>query len=294
MKETNYINKKLYEWIFVVLKAIIIVLLVFITVYPLWHVLMYSLSESELAATGGMFLWPRGFSLKAYQYILSTSKIYRVTFMSLAKAFVGTALSVTVTVLMAYSLAQSQLKGRRTIMLFAYFPMLFSGGMIPTFIVVKNLHLLDTFWAYVIPSAMNLYNMFVVRTYISTIPASLKEAAYLDGANHFQIFGMVVLPLSKPTIISIALLEIRGLWNSYMDGILYINDSNMELLQVYLRRLIRASGADAALGGHGAGVISSESAKMTVIVIALIPVMLLYLFLQKYFVKGMMVGSLKE
>lgn len=289
----KYLFGKLNKLFFMVLKAIIIVLLVSATIYPLWHVVMYSLSESELAATGGMFLWVRGFTLKAYKYILRTSKIYRVIFMSFAKTLVGTLLSLTLTVLMAYPLAQKGLKGRRTIMFLAYFTMLFGGGMIPTFLVVKNLHLLDTFWAYVIPSAMSVYNMLVMRNYFAAIPSSLTEAAYLDGANHVQILTRVVLPLSKASIATIALLDVRGLWNSYMDGILYINDSNLELLQVYLRRLILIDGGGLALGAQGIGNISSETAKMTVITIAMIPVLLLYVLLQKYFVQGMTVGAVK-
>lgn len=293
MEDMRSLFEKLNKLFFMVLKAIIIILLVFATIYPLWHVFMYSLSESNLAATGGMFLWWRGFSLKAYKYILSTAKIYRVTCMSFAKTSVGTLLSLTLTVLMAYPLAQNGLKGRLIIMFLAYFTMLFGGGMIPTFLVVKNLHLLDTFWAYVIPSAMSVYNMFVMRNFFAAIPSSLTEAAYLDGANHVQILTKVVLPLSKASIATIALLDVRGLWNSYMDGILYINDSNMELLQVYLRRLIMIDGGGLALGAQGVGNISAETAKMTVIVIAMIPVLLLYVFLQKYFVQGMTVGAVK-
>lgn len=132
-----------------------------------------------------------------------------------------------------------------------------------------------------------------MRNYFAAIPSSLTEAAYLDGANHVQILTRVVLPLSKASIATIALLDVRGLWNSYMDGILYINDSNLELLQVYLRRLILIDGGGLALGAQGIGNISSETAKMTVITIAMIPVLLLYVLLQKYFVQGMTVGAVK-
>lgn len=291
LKRERRVLEKLF---FAVLKLLLIVFFAFITVYPLWQALMYSLSDSMLASSGGIFLWPRGFSLKAYKYILTTSKIYRVIFISIAKTAVGTLFSVLVTLLMAYPLAQSGLKGRRGIMFLFYFPMLFSGGMIPTFIVVKNLHLIDTFWAYVIPSALSLYNLFVMKTYIASIPPSLKEAAYIDGANHMQIFARIIVPLSKPSIASIALLEVRNLWNSYMDGVLYINDSNKELLQVYLMRLIKDSGADSVLAGQGEGLISATTSKMSILVIAMVPVLLLYAFLQKYFVKGMMVGGIKE
>lgn len=274
-------------------KAIIVFLVIILMVYPFWHVFMYSLSNSKAATAGGVFLWPKEFSLTAYKYILSQEKIYKVTFMSLAKTIVGTLLSVTLTVLMAYPLTQSDLKGKKAILLFAYFPMLFSGGIIPTYIVVRDLHLIDTFWAYVLPSAMSLFNMFLMRNYILGIPSSLKEAALLDGANHFQILTKIILPLSKASIATIALNEVRAFWNSYMDGVLYINNANMELLQVYLKRLISENGASAALAGRGMDVISTETTKMTIIAITIIPALLLYLFLQKYFVKGMTVGAVK-
>lgn len=288
------VNRKLNKLFWSVLKAIVIIFLVVITIYPLWHVLMYSLSDSKLAAEGGIFLYPRGFSLKAFEYILSTSKIYKVTFMSLAKTCVGAVIGVILTVLMAFPLSQEGLKGRRGIMFFAYFTMLFNGGIIPTFLVVRNLGMLDTFWAYVIPSALNVYNMFVMRTYFTSMPKSLLESAFLDGANYFQVLFRIVLPLSKASLATIILLDVRLLWNTYLDGVLYINDTEMELLQVYLRRMIMVEGAGSVLSGQGGGLVSSESAKMTVIVIAMIPVLLLYLFLQKYFIQGVMTGAVKE
>lgn len=274
-------------------RAITAFVLIVILLYPFWHVVMYSLSDTHQSVSGGLFLVPRGLNAGAYKYILNTSKIYRVTLNSLAKTAIGTLLSMTVTILMAFPLAQKDLKGKRVIMLFAYFTMLFGGGMIPTYIVIKNLGLIDTFWAYVIPAAMSVFNVFLMRNYFAAIPDSLQEAAVLDGANYFQILILVTIPLSKAALATIALNDVRGFWNSYMDGILYINNSDLELLQVYLYRMMSSSGATAALAGQGANTYSMETLKMTLISIGMIPVLLLYLFLQKYYVQGMTVGAVK-
>ena len=274
-----------------------LVVVIITCLYPLWHVFMYSLSDSRAAMSGGLFLLPREFTTITYQLLFKTQRIFRALGNSVAKTVVGTALSLTVTVLTAYPLAQADLKGRRPILLFIYFTMLFSGGMIPTYILIKDLGLLDSCWAYVIPAAMNPYNMFVLRSFFASTPRALTEAARIDGANPMQILLRIVLPLSKSSIATIALYYVQSFWNSYMDGVLYINSSNLELLQVYLRRLISQT-ATSALGEindlTAASAVTGESMKMTVIAFSIIPVIVVYLFLQKYFTKGVMIGAVKE
>ena len=270
---------------------------IFATIYPFWHVVMYSLSDSRAAMSGGLFFWPREFSVLTYEMLLQTKRIFIAFGNSIAKTVVGTALSMAVTVLTAYALSIDALKGRRFFQLVIYFTMLFSGGMIPLYIVIKNLNMLDTFWVYVIPSAMSAYNMFVLRNFFRTLPVSLPESAMLDGANHLQVLTYIVLPLSKPGLATIALYYVRSNWNTYMDGVLYVNDSRLELLQVYLRRLISSASAKGALSEmdnlSAAINVTEESMKMTVIAVSVIPVIVVYLFLQKYFVKGSTVGAVK-
>lgn len=290
-------KKKLSDRITDIVLNLCVAFVIFVTIYPFWHVVMYSFSDSRAAMSGGLFILPREFSVQTYEMILQTKRIFIAFFNSVAKTVVGTAISMVVTVLTAYALSLDELKGRKFIQLIIYFTMLFSGGMIPTYILIKDLGLLDTFWVYVIPGAMSAYNMFVMRNFFRTIPRSLSESAMLDGANHMLILGKIVLPLSKAGLSTIALYYVRSNWNSYMDGVLYVNDSSLELLQVYLRRLISAASAKGALSEmddlSAALNVTEESMKMTVIAVSIIPVIIVYLFLQKYFTKGTTEGAVK-
>lgn len=269
----------------------------FMMIYPFWHVLMYSFSESRAAMSGGLFFFPRQFTIRCYEMLLQTKQIYVAFFNSVGKVTVGTAISMTITILTAYALSLPELKGRKFFTMMIYFTMLFSGGMIPHYLLVKDLGLLDKFWVYVIPGAMSAYNMFVLRNMFSRVPRSLSDAAMIDGASHMLILCKIILPLSKPGLATISLYYIRAKWNSYMDGVLYVNSSKLELLQVYLRRLIVSASAKGALSEVGdvsmARDITEESIKMTVIAITVIPVIIVYLFLQKYFAKGQTSGAVK-
>lgn len=278
--------------------GLLIAIVIIMCLYPFWHVIMYSFSDSREAMSGGIFLWPRKFTTISYEMLFQTKRIFVAFGNSVAKTVVGTLISMVITVLTAYPLAQEELKGKKPILFLIYFTMLFGGGMIPNYLLMKDLHLLDTFWVYVIPGALNVYNMFVLRNAFLSVPKSLTEAAKLDGANPLQGLCMVTLPLTKATLATLTMYYVQGNWNSYMDGVLYVNKGSLELLQVYLRRLISQSGASAALGEMGdlsaASAVTEESMKMTVIAFSVIPVIIVYMFLQKYFVKGATVGAVKE
>jgi len=291
MKYKRKINwgDSIYEFV----ASTLIVAVLVVTIYPFWRVLMYSLSDSQAAMSGGMFLIPKEFSLTTYKLLVQTKMVFRALGTSLAKMLIGTVFNLVLTILTAYALAQRELKGRRAIMYFFYFTMLFNGGIVPTYIMIKNLNLLDSFWVYVLPSAMSVFNMFILRNFFMGVPKELSEAAMMEGANQFQILWHVVLPLSKSGIATIAIYSMRDLWNSYMDGVLYVNSTDLELIQVYLRRLLQSSGAGAALGSLKTGYVTEESVKMTIIVFTIIPVVIIYLLLQKYFGKGVMVGAVK-
>ena len=291
MKYKRKINwgDSIYEFV----ASTLIVAVLVVTIYPFWRVLMYSLSDSQAAMSGGMFLIPKEFSLTTYKLLVQTKMVFRALGTSLAKMLIGTVFNLVLTILTAYALAQRELKGRRAIMYFFYFTMLFNGGIVPTYIMIKNLNLLDSFWVYVHPSAMSVFNMFILRNFFMGVPKELSEAAMMEGANQFQILWHVVLPLSKSGIATIAIYSMRDLWNSYMDGVLYVNSTDLELIQVYLRRLLQSSGAGAALGSLKTGYVTEESVKMTIIVFTIIPVVIIYLLLQKYFGKGVMVGAVK-
>ena len=280
-----------------ILIGIFLGILVFTTIYPFWHVIMYSVSDSYSSMSGGLFFLPRNFTLLAYEMLLKTNQIFVAYRNTVMKTLVGTGISVFLTALTAYPLSLSRFKGRNFISMLIFFTMLFNGGIIPTYLLIKSLGLLDTFWVYVIPGAMSAYNMFILRTYYRSIPSSLEESALLDGANPFQILFRIILPLSLPALAAIAMFYGVGNWNSYMGGILYVNDQRLQLLQVYLRQLIGAAGAKGALGDAGdlgpASRLTEETMKMTVITVSVIPILIVYPFLQKYYTKGVMVGSVK-
>lgn len=276
---------------------VILLLLVVTTLYPFWHVFMYSISDSRAAMSGGLFFLPRKPTFLTYQLIFKTSQIFVAFGNTVAKTVVGTFISLVLTVLTAYPLSLPYFRGRRFFQIVIFFTMLFSGGIIPTYLLLKDLHMLDTFWVYVLPSAMSPYNMFIMRNFFLTIPDSLQESAMLDGANHMQVLSRIVLPLSKASLATMTMFYGVTNWNSYMDGILYVNNQKLQLLQVYLRQLISSTGAKGALSAAGdlsaAAAVTEESMKMTVISLSIIPILLVYLFLQKYFTKGVMVGSVK-
>lgn len=276
---------------------VLLLLMVIATLYPFWHVFMYSISDSRAAMSGGLFFLPRKLTFLTYQLIFKTSQIFVAFGNTVAKTVVGTFISLVLTVLTAYPLSLPYFRGRRFFQMVIFFTMLFSGGIIPTYLLLKDLHMLDTFWVYVLPSAMSPYNMFIMRNFFLTIPDSLQESAKLDGANHMQILCRIVLPLSKASLATMTMFYGVANWNSYMDGILYVNNQKLQLLQVYLRQLISSSGAKGALSAAGdlsaAAAVTEESMKMTVISLSIIPILFVYLFLQKYFTKGMMVGSVK-
>ena len=280
----------------------ILFLIGLITLYPFWHVIMYSLSNSHAAMTGGLFFWPRELDIISYKVLFKTKQIFIAYKNTLIRTFGGTLISIALSALTAYPLSRKRFHGRGFISMLIFFTMLFSGGMIPTFLVVQQLGLLDTLWALVLPGAMSAYNMFILRNFFQSIPASLEESAVLDGATPFRILWSIILPLSMPAIAAVSMFYGVGHWNSYIDAVLYINDTSKQVLQLYLRQLLATSGAllttaNEAMSNNAnlsdIGKISEETMKMTTIAASVIPVLFVYPWLQKYYVKGVMIGSVK-
>jgi len=277
--------------------GLVLAVIVIMTIYPFWHVLMYSFSDSRASMGGGIFLYPRHFSLLSYKLLFSTEQIFIAFGNTGMKTIFGTALSVIISAMTAYPLSLHRFKGRSFFSMMIFFTMLFNGGMIPTYLLIKNLGLIDNYLVYILPGAMSAYNMFILRNYFGSLPRSLEESAFLDGANSVQIFLKIILPLSKPALAAVTMFYGIENWNSYMDGILYVNTTKMQLLQVYLRQLISAAGGKGALGDLNnlstAAALTEDTMKMTVIAVSVIPVLIVYPFLQKYYTKGVLVGSVK-
>jgi putative aldouronate transport system permease protein len=280
-----------------VIVCVFLGILAFIMVYPLWHVMMYSISDPKLAMKGGMFLWPKGFGYYNYKVIFRTTQIwisFRNTFL---KTVIGTSLSVLLSLLTAYPLSRKRLHGKSFFQGMFFFTMLFSGGTIPTYLLVNSLGMLDTFWALIIPGAMSAYNMFILRNALAAIPDSLEESARVDGAGHFRILFKIIAPIALPSMAAVALFYGLGNWNSYMDGLLYTNSSNLQLMQMYLRIVLtQTSSVNNIMGSQVSQTteyISQSSTSMAIVTITVVPILVVYPWLSKYYVTGLSNGAVK-
>ncbi|MFN2747567.1 MULTISPECIES: carbohydrate ABC transporter permease [Bacillus] len=266
-----------------------------VCVLPFIHVIAASFATVEEVISKKFILIPTTFSLEAYKYIFSTDIVYRSLIISILVTAAGTAVSMFLSSLMAYGLSRRELAGRRVLMFLVVFTMLFSGGMIPTFLVVKTLGLLDSYWSLILPTAINAFNLIILKNFFQNIPDSLEESAKMDGCNDLGIFFRIILPLSLPAIATISLFYAVTYWNTYMQAILYLNDSTKWPIQVLLRQIvIVSSGMQGDMTEMGAASPPPEQTiKMAVIVVATIPVLLVYPFIQKHFAKGALLGSIK-
>lgn len=272
----------------------------FSTIYPVVHVVMYSFSDSKLAMSGGLFFWPRGFSTLAYEMVFATKQIWVSYLNSFLVTLIGTMISLVFSILTAYPLSRKRLHGRGWIGMFFFFTMLFSGGMIPTYLVVSNLGLTDTFWGLILPGCLSVYNMFILRNFMQAIPDSLEESARLDGANDIVIMLCIILPLCGPSIAAIAMFYGVHHWNGYMNCLLYTDSMNLQVMPMYLRTVLGGAAANALSAssntealGEAAKTLTEESVKMTTVAVAIIPIMCVYPFLQRFYTKGLTVGAVK-
>jgi putative aldouronate transport system permease protein len=269
-----------------------------IVLYPLVYILSASFSSPSAVASGQVWLWPVEPSLIAYSTIFEDEMIVTGFMNSVFYTVVGTIVNVALTLLAAYPLSRWDLWGRGWIMFFFLFTTLFSGGLIPTYLVVQNLGLLDTRAALILPTAMAVFNVIVTRTYFQvTIPRELLEAARIDGADDFTFFWRVVLPLSLPIIAVNALFYAVGHWNAWFDALIYLTDRSLFPLQLVLREILVANTTNLRVTGDVSGMLMRENLadllKYSLIVVASVPMLVAYPFVQKHFVKGVMIGSLK-
>lgn len=286
------------ERVFDVINYTLMILLVVVTLYPLLYVLFASISNAgELAATRGLLLAPKGFSIEAYRKVFDNPAIstgYRNTLFYVVG---GTALNMIMTVLGAYALSRRNVMWKTPILLMIIFTMFFSGGLIPTYLLVgKDLNWIDTPWALIVPTAINTWNLLILRTSFEAVPESLEEAARIDGANDFTILWRVVIPLSLPALAVILLFYAVGHWNAYFQALIYLRDRSLFPLQLILREILIANSMDTMTSGVSSGDVEpiGDTIKYATIVVATLPILILYPFLQRYFVKGVLVGGVKE
>lgn len=269
----------------------------FLFLYPLWFVIVSSVSDAASIASGAVSLWPRGFNLEAYERVFSDSRVWLTYRNTIFYVLAGTLINLVLTTLGAYPLSRRDLFGRNAIMLFIVFTMFFSGGLIPMYLNVRDLGLFDTRWALLLPGAISAYNLIVMRTFFqSTIPDGLIESAKIEGASEYRILWSIVLPLSMPVVAVMTLFYAVYHWNSWFDAMIYLQDRSLHPLQLLLREILVSSQTNDMLGGVGSGDVVgvSETIKYATTVIATLPILVIYPFLQKYFAKGVMLGGVKE
>ena len=285
------------ERTFGVFNYIFFILLCIVMVYPFWHVIMMSLSSVEATAKGGIFLWPKGFNLDTYAQVFRDPSIWSGYLTTVLVTIFGTLFGTLFTATTAYPLSKKELPFARTMLLLVLFTMLFSGGMIPGYLLMKNLRLIDNRLALILPGLISAYNVIIMKSFFMTIPESLEESAKIDGATEVTIFWKIVLPLSKATIATIALFTAVGYWNDYFSTVLYINTKEKWALQAVLRYML--TNTNQAMQSAGVTVaaatnVTAATIKSASVVIATVPILCVYPFVQKYFVKGVMIGSVKE
>ncbi len=292
MKGKTKIKSRQDRWYYLFCYTVI-TLLTLIVLYPVVFIIAASVSNSNMVIQGQVWLWPKEFTLKAYELVLERPQIWIGYRNTILYTVGGTLINLVITLMCAYPMARKNLPGRNTIMFIFSFTMMFSGGMIPTYILVKNLGIMNTYWSIVLPGAMSVYNMIVCRTFIQTnIPDEILEAAQIDGCNNTQFFFQMVLPLSKAIIAVLALWYGVAHWNAYFNAFLYLREQDKYPLQIFLKEILvqseRMGGADMVEQST-----IYETLKYSVIVISTAPLFCVYPFVQKYFQEGVMVGGVK-
>lgn len=291
-------NESKQDKFFNVINMIILWIVLIVVAYPLIYVVSASFSNPQAVSSGKVWLWPVDFTLRGYQVVFQHPDIVRGFLNAIYITLLGTAVQVLITIMAAYPLSRKTLYGKGIITLFFTFTMFFGGGLIPTFILINNLGLYNTYWALILPGAVGVYNVIVARTFFqTTIPEDLFEAGQLDGCSDFRFLLSVVLPLSKPIIAVLVMFYAVGHWNSYFGPMIYLADKELYPLQIVLRNILVQNQFDSKMMMDVASMEQqkglAELIKYSVIVVSSLPMLILYPFIQKHFVKGVMVGAIK-
>jgi putative aldouronate transport system permease protein len=293
-------NRSFDDLVFDIINFAVLLFSFIIVLYPLYFIVIASISSPDKIYAGEVWLWPKGVTFEGYQRIFRDPMIWIGYRNSIVYSVLGTAVSTTLILTAGYALSRKDLVGRNIFMAFFAFTMFFGGGLIPTYLVVRDLKLLNTIWAVVLPGAVGVWNLIIARTFFQiTIPNELREAAALDGANDIYFFLKIVLPLSTPLIAVMVLTHVVGNWNAFFDALIYITDEKLYPLQLVLRNILTQSEITAQanmlsdIESYAAQQRVAEMIKFGMIVVASVPMLILYPFLQRYFVKGMMIGAIK-
>jgi len=282
---------------------ILLALLAFVTFYPFWNGLVISLNSGSDTALGGVTFWPRDFTLENYEIVFQDKRLLNGFGISVARTVVGTISSILVTSIFAYGMTKRELIGRKYYMVMCIITMYFGGGLIPTFMLVRSLGLMDSFWVFIIPSLVSVWNMIIFRTFFQGLPNGLEESAKIDGAGNWGIYFRIILPLSGPVIATLSLFTAVAHWNEWFLPSIYITKEELLPIQTILRQILNSnimseqmsqldSSSAAALSRMQS--VTTKSLSMATMIVATLPIIMVYPFVQKHFVKGVLVGSLKE
>lgn len=296
---TLFRRKTKGEMVFDILNILLMLLICFITLYPIWYVIVYSLNDGNDAMRGGIYWWPRLFTWNNYRVVFCNSLIANAFLVSALRTLIGTTLSTFFTAMVAYALSKKELIGRKIYLTVGTITMFFGGGLIPTFLLYKDLHLYNTFLVYIIPTMFNFFNAIIFMSFFREIPPSLEESAALDGANEFVQFLFITIPLSMPAVATIALFNAVFNWNDYFMGVMFVQNPDLTPIQTLLYQVVAqaGSGSNQMLKSVPANIAgnttTSTSVQMATMVITTLPIVCVYPFLQRYFVKGLTIGSVK-
>lgn len=281
----------------------LLAIMAFFSFYPFWNAAVISFNNGTDTMRGGITFWPRSFTFENYAVVFEDSRLINGFVISVLRTVIGTLLSIGATAIFAYGMSKSELIGRKGYMVFCIITMYFSGGLIPTFLLIRSLDLFNSFWVMVIPGLISVWNMIIFRTFFKGIPAGLEESAKIDGCSHWGVLLRIVLPLSGPVIATLSLFTAVYHWNDWFTPSIYISNADLLPIQTKLQQILNSnimseqmaqmdSAAQGRMGRMKA--VTTKSLSMATMMVATIPILCVYPFLQKYFVKGVLVGSLKE
>jgi putative aldouronate transport system permease protein len=300
---TKRITDKAPDILIGIFVYVLMAVVVFVTIYPFWNILVISLNEATDAAKGKLLFWPRVFSLDSYRVVLRDSRLGMAFLVSVGRTVIGAPLACLFTILPAYVLSKRFIPGRKFLNMFFIFTMYFSGGVVPYFMVIKATGLYNNFMVYIIPGLFSVFNMILIRTYIEQLPPEMEESATIDGANEFVILARLIIPLSMPIIATVAIFVGINQWNSWYDSYVFTQNLNLQTIMALLVKILNqyqttkqymtdAEAMSRQMGSRNVTV-TSNSVRMATTIIAVVPILCIYPFLQKYFTKGIMVGAIK-
>lgn len=282
------------DWVIDIFTIVVSAVVLVTCIYPIYYIIILSFNTGLDASRGGIYLWPREFTIENYTKVLSDASWLQALLVSVLRTVIGTVITVLFTSLFGYTLAKENLRFKKFYKIWLVVAMYFSGGMIPTYMVFKAMHLTNSFWIYIVPSALDYFFVLLFVSYFKEHPPALRESAIIDGASEGQVFFKIIWPISKPILATFTLFSAVNQWNSYFDAVIYVQNPKLKPLAKYLVEIINSSATSHIASPYGrSATYTTQSIQLAVMVISILPIIVVYPFVQKYFEKGMMLGAVK-